>query len=334
VRYGYNRDGEKLPQINMAMIFGQNSQLPAYYRRLPGNITDVATLNTTLASLNFLGASHMHFVLDRGFYSQANIDELFQGHHQFTTAIPAGRRWIEGIIDKHYDTVVSPINYHEIEGQRGLYALTVLHKWGEAGRRCYVHIYYNASRAGEEYEKFTRHLLEAKRKLETGELSETDKKRYLRYFIVKETPKRGRVVKFNEAEIQKYRKRYAGFFCILSNKIKTAMEALYVYRTKEVIENSFDDLKNQLDMKRLRVHDSNAMDSRMFLQFLALIFISRMRSTIRKDKDLKNFTVREVMELMETIVQIKYSGRYGQLYTEFGPKERNIMDAFGIPSPT
>jgi hypothetical protein len=87
------------------------------------------------------------------------------------------------------------------------------------------------------------------------------------------------------------------------------MEALHVYRTREVVENSFDDLKNQLDMKRLRVH------------VLSLIFICHIRNTVQGDKDLKNFTVREVMELLEPIVRIKYAGRYGQLYTETGPKQ-------------
>ena len=82
---------------------------------------------------------------------------------------------------------------------------------------------------------------------------------------------------FNEDEIRKHRERYAALFCILSNKIKDPMEALRVYRTKDVVENSFDDLKNQLDMKRLRVHDSGVMDTRLFLQFLALIFICHIR---------------------------------------------------------
>jgi hypothetical protein len=43
-RWGYNRDLEPLPQINLAMVFGQNSGSPGYYRRLPGAISDVATL--------------------------------------------------------------------------------------------------------------------------------------------------------------------------------------------------------------------------------------------------------------------------------------------------
>jgi transposase len=48
---------------------------------MPGNITDVATLKITMQSLDFLGAVDMHFILDRGFYSEQNIDVLFLRHH-------------------------------------------------------------------------------------------------------------------------------------------------------------------------------------------------------------------------------------------------------------
>ena len=93
VRYGYNRDREPLPQVNMAMLFGQKSGLPAYYRRMQGNLSDVATLKNTMKSLDFLGTSRMHFVLDRGFYSRSNIDELLARRHHFTIALPAGPRF-------------------------------------------------------------------------------------------------------------------------------------------------------------------------------------------------------------------------------------------------
>jgi transposase len=197
-----------------------------------------------------------------------------------------------------------------------------------------LHVYYKAARAAEEFDRFTRRLLRLKQELESGSMSETDKERYNRYFIVKETPKRGRHVAFNEEEIQKHRKRYAGFFCILSNRSKDSMKTLRVYRRKEVVENCFDDLKNQLDMKRLRIHSSAAMDSRIFLQFLALILICRIRDTIQRDKELRNHTVREVMEAMEALVRVTYSGHYGQLYTETGPLPRKILAVFGITLPT
>jgi len=44
LKYGYNRDGESMKQLNLALLFGQRSQLPVYYDRLPGNISDVSTL--------------------------------------------------------------------------------------------------------------------------------------------------------------------------------------------------------------------------------------------------------------------------------------------------
>jgi hypothetical protein len=49
VRWGHNRDGENLPQINLGMLFGQKSGLPVYYRRLPGSVGDVSALRKTVS---------------------------------------------------------------------------------------------------------------------------------------------------------------------------------------------------------------------------------------------------------------------------------------------
>ena len=334
IKYGYNRDKEPLPQVNLAMLFGQNSRLPAYYRRMPGNITDVATLKTTMQSLDFLGSPGINFVLDRGFYSESNIEELFSRRHKFTIAVPSGRRWVEKIIDRYYENIQSPANYLQLDDDEALYVKTVLYKWGKDRRRSYLHIYYNAKRAAEEFDGFTRTLLKYKEELISGKRIKEHKEYYERYFIIKETPKRGIKVLFNDAEIEKHRKRYAGFFCIFTNAVKASLSALNIYRTKDVVENSFDDLKNQLDMRRLRIHTSRAMDARMFLQFLALIYICQIRNTIQNDRILRNLTVREVMEEMETLVKIKYSHRCGQLYTETNPTQRKIMSAFGVAIPT
>lgn len=334
VKYGYNRDQEALPQINLAMLFGQKSRLPVYYRRMPGNITDVATLKTTMQSLDFLGGDGIHFVLDRGFYSEQNIDELFNRRHKFTIAVPSGRKWVEKIIDEYYETIQSPTNYLQLDDDESLFVQTVLHKWGKDGKRSYMHIYYNARQAAAEFDHFTGELLKYKKELAGGRRVKEHEEYYQRYFIIRETPKRGIKITFNDEEIQKNRKRYAGFFCILSNTIKAPLTALQVYRAKDAVENSFDDLKNHLDMKRLRIHSSASMDGRLFLQFLALIYISRIRNVIQADKILRNLTVREVMEDMETLVQIRYSHRYGQLYTETNPIQRKIMVAFNVTLPT
>lgn len=332
--FGYNRDNEALEQINLAMLFGQKSRLPAYYRRMPGNISDVTTLQTTLKSLDYLGASSMHFVMDRGFYSEANLDELYRRRHQFTIALPTGRKWVEKYLDKHCENIASPTNYLMTNEDEALYTTTELHRWGENRHRAYLHIYYNAEHAADEFDRFTRQLIAYRNELLNGNRTEEHEDYYNRYLIVKETPKRGLRITFNEEAIQKHRRRYSGFFCILSNKIADAKKALSVYRTKDVVENSFDDLKNHLDMKRLRVHTAKAMDCRLFLQFLALIYISAIRESVQEDDKLKYLTAREVMEEMETLTQVKFSNRYGQLFTETSPLQKRIMGTFGIEQPT
>ncbi len=332
--YGYNRDKDNLEQINLAMLFGQKSRLPAYYRRMPGNISDVATLKTTIKSLDFLGASSIHFVLDRGFYSIANIDDMYRKGHKFTISIPTNRKWIESYLDKHCKNIASPSNYLDMGGNEALYVATEIHKWGQDKRRGYLHLYYNAERAASDFDRFTRKLIALRKEwLEHGSIKDPEDL-YLRYFVIKNTPKRGLSITYNDEEIQKYRNQYSGFFCIYSNKIKNAEEALNVYRNKDVVENSFDDLKNHLDMKRLRVHSSKAMDSRLFLQFISLLYVSAIRSTLALDSRMKHMTVREIMEVMETVARIRCSNRYGQVLTETTEIQRHIMKIFGAGTPT
>jgi transposase len=328
VRWGYNRDHDSLPQINLAMLFGQQSGLPAYFRRLPGFISDVSTLKTTMKSLDFLGQKKLTFILDRGFYSEANLDELLRAKYHFILAPPTGRKWVKAIIDKHYESIKLPDCYRKCDNGEPLFMTT--HPHSHKGRRCYLHIFFNAHSAADEHDGFIGKLLDWKEELESGNIKEQNEEYYKEFFVVKQTPKRGRNVTFNNVAIAKHKNRYAGFFCLLSTKKMQAEEALRLYRNKDVVENCFDDLKNSLDMKRLRVHSSKAMDSRLFVQFMALILLSGIRKIIRANDKLKRMSVREVLEAMEPIVRMRFSGRYGEVVSEVGPLQREIMNAFGL----
>ncbi len=83
VRYGNNKDHEPLEQINLALLFGQQSRLPFYYRKLAGNMADVKTLRKLLADMNTLGYEKIKVVLDRGFFSAANITRNMQKNKLF-----------------------------------------------------------------------------------------------------------------------------------------------------------------------------------------------------------------------------------------------------------
>lgn len=65
IKFGYNRDREKLPQLNLAMLFGQKSCLPVYFQRMPGNITDTTTLHNFLKTFKVMELKSLNYVMDK-----------------------------------------------------------------------------------------------------------------------------------------------------------------------------------------------------------------------------------------------------------------------------
>jgi transposase len=99
------------------------------------------------------------------------------------------------------------------------------------------------------------------------------------------------------------------------------------------VEKCFDDLKNSLDMKRLRMHTSATVDGRLFVQFIALILISAIRKEMRLSNLVEKYTVRELLQEMKTLTKVKYPGKYGHILTEVTKAQRDILKALDIQLP-
>ncbi|MBD6956136.1 MAG: hypothetical protein F9Y92_05800, partial [Thermoplasmatales archaeon] len=72
---GYNKGMENIPQIELILISSTETNLPAMVRIIPGSIKDVETLRT---SIEDLGIEKITFVMDRGFFSEENIKEMYR----------------------------------------------------------------------------------------------------------------------------------------------------------------------------------------------------------------------------------------------------------------
>jgi len=332
IKYGYNRDGEPLPQLNLAMLFGQKSGLPVYYHRTPGNINDVSTLHSLIATFKALETGQLHYVMDKGFYSRKNIDDLVAHRSRFTLSVPLNNRWVQQAIDEVHTTIHGPEGYRKLDDEI-LYVHSRLYPWGEGRRRCYLHLYYNATNHARAVDTFNEALFQYRQEMESGHPIPAHQKAYDDFLVVKTTPKRGIKVSFNTEAVNKHISRYAGFQALLSSSIKDPIEAMQVYRDKDAVEKCFDDLKNCLDMKRLRMHSSSTVDGRIFVQFIALILISALRKQMRTTKLIEQYTVREMLREMETLNKVKYSGKYGHIMTELSKTQRQIFNALDIPIP-
>ena len=82
-----NKEHDRLSQINLALLFGEESGLSFYYRELPGNITDVKTVRQLMAEFDVMGYKKVNMVFDRGFYSKDNIDALYKNHQKFVIGV-------------------------------------------------------------------------------------------------------------------------------------------------------------------------------------------------------------------------------------------------------
>ncbi len=293
IKYGYNRDQEKLPQINLAMLFGQTSCLPVYYHQMPGNITDVPTLHNLLKTFKAMNIKSLNCVMDKGFYSKKNIDALLASRNKFTLPVPINNKWIQQAIDNIHDVIHGPQGYRKLDNEI-LYVHSRLYPWGEDKRRCYLHLYYNAHMRAVDVNRFNKELVTYKEELESGKPMTDHQEAYDTFFIVKTTPKRGTKV------------------------------------SKDVVEKSFDDLKNQLDMKRLRMHSSAAVEGRLFIQFISLILISVLRREMRNNGLIERYTARELLREMEPLTKVKYTGKYGHILTEITKPQREILGHLDI----
>lgn len=68
-----------------------------------------------------------------------------------------------------------------------------------------------------------------------------------------------------------------GFFCLISSEKLTLAQALEIYRMKDAIEKIFQSLKNDINIKPLRVWTTKSLCGAILIGFLAQLIISLIR---------------------------------------------------------
>lgn len=88
---------------------------------------------------------------------------------------------------------------------------------------------------------------------------------------------------------------------LATNDIKDKIRALEIYRNKDSVEKCFDDLKSDLDMKRIRMHSVAAMEGRIFIQFISLLITTRLKQVMNETGWFKDYDLQEVLNEMKTV---------------------------------
>jgi transposase len=336
VEWGYNRDKEKLPQINLGVVCGEPLSLPLFYGIHQGSIPDVATLKNALQFATHVGLRDIAFIMDKGFYSKHNLNEMRKTHLRFIIPYPESNKSAVELIHRHSEAISSPRNTFRINND---ILFGIKDRVSMAGAPYSAFVYLDEKRKLEERDHFFKKLIDLEERLkslgyETKDeieeyLSENvkDWRNYLRIRKKAEQLLPSR----NLSGIDKVVERM-GMFILLTNYGVGMQEAISLYRKKDAIEKYFDRMKNDLDVKRLRVHTQEAAQGRLFLCFITLILYSWINRTMTEQSLYKDYTIQEIIYELKKIKRLRLDDNR-TLTTEISKKQKELFKSFQIDLP-
>ena len=336
--FGYNRARETLPQINLGMIYGDDDETPLGYRIYQGSIGDVSTLKNLLLYLKKdLCLQHSRLVMDRGFYSANNLKGMSENCFRFMIPLPFSTSAAGSLLAESMKELQSASSLFSF-GKR-----TLAHTMKNvelAGEKFYAHVFYDRKREIDELANLTRKLELAEEKFnktgftspdEAAEAIDKTAKGIASLFKIEMADGGIKLIRDRES-IEKYALKF-GKIILLSNEQnieKTEMIADYFRR--DGVEKFFDAMKNEMDCNRFRVHSQNALEGRLFIHVVALIFYSSIVSKLRKAGFNKKMTFPEIISALKRLRRF-YSEDGTSALSEISKKQRDIFNVLNFTCP-
>jgi transposase len=327
--WGYNRDKEKLAQVNICMLLGEKSRLPILQMVYSGSLKDVSTLRTTLQVAANFDLTNMSVVMDKGFASAKNINGMLSkaSATRFLVALPFTMAFAKNQVTseaKDIDCVENTIT----AGSDILRGITKRRTWSTK-HDVYAHVYLNPDTALQAKNKLYAKIQEliSQVKLDPdGNLNHLDVKKYL---IVRKSDKSGTGYTINiRHDVISNELANTGWLIIISNHVDNAEDAIRIYRDKDVVEKGFLRMKNCLDLARLRVHSDNAMQNKIFIGFIALIVTAHVHKIMSENRMYNTWTMKKLIKTLERLKV--HHIKSDRIVSPLTKEQKKIFKAFNL----
>lgn len=333
LEYGYNRDGLDLPQVNLSLIVDKDQGIPVMYDLYPGSIVDVSTLKNTIKKINSQGISNYTLIMDRGFFSTANIQEMVSSNLSFIIPPASTLKSVKEAISTIHSNIDDP-QYLNLYQKEPLFVMPVNIKVGEISLDGYA--YYDQKREQQERNTFYKRLYDLVERLKKvnlkpwmnpGEIFRETAKKDARFIEWKAVDGRFEVSIRKNAVSQAVNKM--GKFILLYRGDLSWAECLSLYRGKDVVEKGFDILKNDIDLMPMNIRTDSSLRGYLFIAFLALILRMRLMRLMVDAELHKRYSVEGLLTELEKIkTMILPNGQ--KITTETTKKQREILEALSM----
>jgi transposase len=337
VEYGHPKEDIGAPVINYSVAYDRNNAKPLYYEDYPGSIVDISQLQYTLEKAGGYGYNNVGFILDRGYFSKENIHCMDKCGYEFVIMMKGMKQLVKSLVLEVKGTFEEDRRYSIRDYKvSGITVKRQLYPSDEKER--YFHIFYNDRKKSSEHEaieaKIDR-MAECLHKHE-GTRYEIKGGGFTRYFDLiyynKGKPDEKFMYGRERHDVINEEIRLCGYFVIITSEKMTAAQALDLYKGRDASEKLFRGDKSYLGNKSFRVHTSESVHAKIFIEFVALIIRSRfytcLKEQMRQDGKKNYMTVPAAIRELEKIELIRQSDRGYRMDYAVTAAQKEILKAF------
>jgi transposase len=333
LEFGYNRDDPDLPQINLSIIIDQERGIPVMYDVYPGSIVDVSTLKNTIQKLHAVGVTNHTLILDRGFFSTSNIEELTSNKLSFIISASNSLKSVKQAISTIHDTIDDP-NHLQIYEKEPLFVMPVRIEIGDRSVDGYA--YYDQRREQRERNSFYKRLNEVIEKLRTIDLKawmnpydifKECAGRYQKYISWSVVDRKFEVSIRKNAVSQHVNKM--GKMVLLYDGNFSWNRCLSLYKSRDVVEKGFSQLKNDLEILPLNVKKESTLKGYLFVCFIALLINMRLSKIMVDTNLVRKYSIEGLFTELEKLkLVILPDGR--KIVAESTKRQNDILKTLGL----
>jgi len=337
--WGHNRDGESLPQVNLQLASLEPGGFPVALRIIEGSIPDVSTLLNAIKLLQSLDIKAPRVVVDRGYFSKANLERLAQAGAKVLIPVPSHNSLCTNALKIYGKSIKKASNaFTDNDDTFYHFAFDTEH----AGQKYRAHLYLNQSRQVAETGRFLAQIERVERDFvaepphskkeafaRLAELLPKSKIRLLR--VVGEPDGTWRIERKAKAIARQLNR--LGYILIITDDFGlSGLEVLSTYRSRDAVEKLFDNLKNALELDRLRVHSAETAEGKLFVVLISMMLHSLLQKSLAASKQELGRRVCP-REALVDFRRIKFLSlpNGASIFSELCKRQRIILRLLGVP---
>jgi transposase len=310
--YGNNREIEALEQVNLALVCNKKTGLPLAYFPLPGNLRNGKAAESVFSQLCVhTPEKSCFFVLNRIFYSPANLEYLRERGFKYMIGIPSRIAWKNALIEdfrRHLDEQEPFFDYRNKTLKYQAYP--------SFDGKSTIAVYFDPVWRKQQENNLENLLACCYSELATNCQVEEHSQLYDRYFEVRKNPGGTRRVIKKVDPKQLFFLSNAGFWTMQTNSIEDPAKILEQYKKRNELEVYFENLKNETDCQLLQINEPQKFSARLFIQFLSVVITSALDSALHADARLDAFnSAQQMLDAMESFSTVLLSDSSLQLFT-------------------